>query len=246
MSSLQLAFINSTTVENLSRKTKVWFVAVLIPRPHDERSHGEGQKFMTITYPRPPEEQHMLQQQYDSSFSGKSLPSNGNLTNQEQQERQNGTRSALCPSHPPRQRPLSRDTSAFSNDLLPSSSPQRHVVPYTEPRTFAILQSLPGQTPFDLGPLDNLKEVLGYAYIDWFLPLKPSPCTDHTSHVSAVRMGEAVDEMKRSAGLFTEKSHRRRRRKRRKLETEDGEAHQASNGAYATRHDKKAQQRNKA
>jgi hypothetical protein len=48
LSSLQFVFVNTTSVENLSRKVKVWTVAVYIPRP--ELLTGR-EPFQTITYP---------------------------------------------------------------------------------------------------------------------------------------------------------------------------------------------------
>ncbi|KAI9812287.1 MAG: palmitoyltransferase pfa5 [Pycnora praestabilis] len=57
-SSIQLAAINSTTVENLSRKVKVWQLAVFIPQPHQGQlgenpatSNGSATTPTTITYP---------------------------------------------------------------------------------------------------------------------------------------------------------------------------------------------------
>ncbi|MCJ1340018.1 palmitoyltransferase pfa5 [Bachmanniomyces sp. S44760] len=47
-SSLQFAFINSTTVENLSRKIKVWDLAVYMPNPP---APNAVLPFQTITYP---------------------------------------------------------------------------------------------------------------------------------------------------------------------------------------------------
>jgi palmitoyltransferase len=68
-SSIQLALANSTTVENLSRRSKVWFLAVLIPRLPDGRlpappsATANGPRLQTITYPRPIEEENFLIQQ---------------------------------------------------------------------------------------------------------------------------------------------------------------------------------------
>lgn len=64
-SSIQLALVNSTTVENLNRRSKVWFLAVLIPRTEDGSflpllRGATGPRFQTITYPRPPEEGRFL------------------------------------------------------------------------------------------------------------------------------------------------------------------------------------------
>ncbi|KAL8693760.1 MAG: hypothetical protein Q9218_001456 [Villophora microphyllina] len=46
-SSLQFVFQNSTTIENLSRRTKVWQLAVYMPNPPQD---GKPQPFRTITY----------------------------------------------------------------------------------------------------------------------------------------------------------------------------------------------------
>ncbi|EER41343.1 conserved hypothetical protein [Histoplasma capsulatum H143] len=69
-------------------------------------------------------------------------------------------------------------------------------------RDFAILHTKPGENPWDLGsPLENFKEVMGYSFLDWFSPLKNSPCTDHNSQESAFRLGPVVRRLRREAGL---------------------------------------------
>ncbi|MCJ1248763.1 palmitoyltransferase pfa5 [Trapelia coarctata] len=47
LTALQFVFINSTAVENLSRKVKVWTLAVHIPRPQDLPAQ---KPFQTVTY----------------------------------------------------------------------------------------------------------------------------------------------------------------------------------------------------
>ncbi|KAF7592634.1 palmitoyltransferase pfa5 [Aspergillus hancockii] len=71
-----------------------------------------------------------------------------------------------------------------------------------EQHVFAILQTLPGENPFDLGtPFKNLQQVLGYSILDWLLPLKQSPCADHSSLESAFALGPVVKRLKAEAGL---------------------------------------------
>src|SRR5437667_10768505 len=68
-STFQLAVINSTTVENLSRKIKVWYLAIYMPRPEEimrRRENSGGTPLRTIRYPRPPKEQHVSLQQSES------------------------------------------------------------------------------------------------------------------------------------------------------------------------------------
>lgn len=67
MSSCQFAFINSSTIENLNRKTKVWFLAVYTPPHVLEEAHEENIELRLISYPRPPEEQLQMLQQHGAS-----------------------------------------------------------------------------------------------------------------------------------------------------------------------------------
>ncbi|KAL4872479.1 hypothetical protein BDV12DRAFT_162307 [Aspergillus spectabilis] len=90
------------------------------------------------------------------------------------------------PPHPPPPPPPSLPQ--------PTATGEQHV--------FAILQTLPGENPFDLGsPLKNLQQVLGRSIIEWFLPIKRSPCADHSNLESEFTMGPVVTRLKREAGL---------------------------------------------
>ena len=86
-------------------------------------------------------------------------------------------------------------------------------------RTFAILHSKPGDSPWDVGALANFKEVMGEHWYDWFLPIKYSPCCNHDRYDSQFAMGPVVDRMRREAGILPpvveEKPHRSRRHRRR-------------------------------
>lgn len=74
--------------------------------------------------------------------------------------------------------------------------------PTGEQHVFAILQTLPGENPFDLGTsFKNLQQVLGYSILDWLFPLKQSPCADHSSLESAFALGPVVQRLKAEAGL---------------------------------------------
>ncbi|KAA8647120.1 DHHC family palmitoyltransferase [Aspergillus tanneri] len=100
--------------------------------------------------------------------------------------------------------------------------------PAEERHVFAILQTQPGENPFDLGsPIRNIQQVLGFSLLDWLLPLKHSPCADHNSQESAYAVGPVVSRLKQDAGLEssvdpevepTDRSskHKRKRRKRRR------------------------------
>ncbi|KAL4877514.1 zf-DHHC-domain-containing protein [Aspergillus karnatakaensis] len=125
------------------------------------------------------------------------------------------------PSHP----------AAGEGDQPPLPPPNTSILPLApgEQHVFAILQTLPGENPFDLGsPLKNLQQVLGHSITEWFLPIKRSPCAEHSSHQSEFAMGPVVSRLKTEAGLdFTPSSgnrqtategHSKRKRKHRRPE----------------------------
>ena len=95
------------------------------------------------------------------------------------------------------------------------------------PRTFAILHTLPGDNPWDLGYLGNLKSVLGDHIYDWFLPLKFSPATDHERYGSEFEFGHVVKKLRHDYGIvWDEDRHderRRHRRRRRSIRRTKGE-----------------------
>lgn len=173
--SLQLASINCTTVENLTRKTKVWHLAVRVPESYQPPSAGrirEGPnsaQLKTVTYPLP---------QWTPIATA--LPA--------------GTDTAISPN------------GSASERTTPAL------------RTFVVLMSNPGDNPWNLGALKNIKQVLGYRWWDWLLPLKYSPCCNHESQESAYVLGPAVERMRQEAGLsyISQRSNNPRKHARRK------------------------------
>ena len=135
-SSVQFALLNTTTVENLSRKVKVWTLAVYLPQPPDP---AIARGFQSVTY-------------------------------------------ATVPA-------TASNELSISSTLSPPS------------RTFAILHSKQGENPFDLGPLENFKSVMGNYWYDWLLPLRYSPCCNHDRGDSAFTLGPVFEQMKQRAGL---------------------------------------------
>ncbi|RMD43439.1 hypothetical protein DV735_g1683, partial [Chaetothyriales sp. CBS 134920] len=70
ISSLQFAFLNTTTIENLSRRSHVWYLAVYVPEPVVQHYHASGRSDVRlIVYPRPPAEQQLILQQSNNSKS---------------------------------------------------------------------------------------------------------------------------------------------------------------------------------
>ncbi|KAH6656520.1 palmitoyltransferase PFA5 [Truncatella angustata] len=68
-------------------------------------------------------------------------------------------------------------------------------------RKFAILKTDPGENPWDLGIWRNWQEVMGPSIIDWFLPIRKSPCTNHDSHESYYRMDKMLKRIKERYGI---------------------------------------------
>lgn len=159
-SSVQFAILNTSTIENLSRKSIVWTLAIYMPEP-PESSVG----FRTITY----------------SVATTSAASGATIGQQ----------------------------------------------PAAPVRTFAILHTKPGENPFDLGPLQNFKAVMGDHWYDWILPIKLSPCCNRDRGNSEFSMGSVVQRMRREAGIVApkeindEKPHIRTRHRRRRRHHND-------------------------
>lgn len=97
----------------------------------------------------------------------------------------------------------------------PDSSTSRNLNdPYSE---YAMLQTQPGQNPYDLGSsMANLKTILGNSLWDWLLPIRLSPCTNHNSVESEYEFGPVVDRLRQDAGLLPTKKENRRHRRRTK------------------------------
>lgn len=87
---------------------------------------------------------------------------------------------------------------------VPSTNQSQSATPFTGKRNiFVILKTARGENPFDLGsPFKNLQQVMGYSIIDWFLPIKPSPCADHSSMESQFVLGPVVTRLRQQAGLL--------------------------------------------
>ena len=154
-SSLQFALINTTTIENLSRKTIVWTLAIHMPKPPETPTGFRTVSFSTVTSTP------------DTHVSGEE-PASGTI------------------------------------------------------KTFAILHTKPGENPFDLGPYQNFKTVMGDHWYDWLLPIKYSPCCNHDRRDGQFATGPVVQRMRAEAGIVgtqeinDEKTHKKAKRRRRR------------------------------
>ena len=160
-SSTQFALLNTTTIENLTRTTKVYTLAVYMPQPPNPTAILP---FQTITYPL---------------------------------------------------------TSATPNTSSPTS--------ILAPRTFAILHTKPGENPWDLGPLGNLKSVLGDHWYDWLLPFRYSPLCNHDRGDSDFSLGPVVERLRKEAGIEPPLQENNERRKRRRKHRRSRRRHSTHN-----------------
>ena len=76
-------------------------------------------------------------------------------------------------------------------------------------RTFAVLRMPePGSNPWNLGSmLLNWETVMGDCVIDWFLPIKRSPCCDHSGE-SHFRVGPSVEHLRSVYGFAAPEDRR--------------------------------------
>ena len=218
-SSLQFAFLNSTTIENFTRKTKIWYLCFYLTPNTLQRYQNSGRTDLRlITYPRPPEEQFHILQSHGATLSTASEqdiaqePYNGNTTTPNPPPNvydPQSTSQSTYPSNPtvsPLHNTISRATSSSatlqqSTDATsPPSTPSQPPAP-VEPRTFAILESPPGDNPFDIGPHGNFREIMGHGVFDWLFPLRMSPLVDHRDPVCMYKLGPVARSMIRKAGI---------------------------------------------
>lgn len=69
-------------------------------------------------------------------------------------------------------------------------------------RKFAILETKTRENPWDLGWKGNWKSIMGERVIDWFLPLRHSPCCDHDGRTdSDYAVGKLIDTLRERYGV---------------------------------------------
>jgi palmitoyltransferase len=79
-------------------------------------------------------------------------------------------------------------------------------------RTFAIISVRPGDNPWDIGRLQNLKSVLGERYWEWILPLGYPPCCFHGRSDSDFPLGKDFGRLRREHFVPSNRRKHRRRR----------------------------------
>ncbi|KAF2265069.1 zf-DHHC-domain-containing protein [Lojkania enalia] len=83
-------------------------------------------------------------------------------------------------------------------------------------RSYIVVQTKPFENPWDMGVIANIKSIMGNSALEWFMPLRMSPCTYHRRVVGEYEWGRVVNRMmdEYAAGSFHDGSRRRRRRRR--------------------------------
>lgn len=198
---LQLIMKGVTTIENLDAGSRVMHMAVLLPP--EMQSHG--QVIM------PPPSARTTTPPDTSGDSERPLTSDLDdplhSTYFSRQHRQRTSRSKSHQGHQDRQRlppalsPIMQGTITYPLHLPQDRPP----VPAPLLRTFAILQTAPGMNPWDLGPYQNLGQIFGTRLHHWILPIRFSPCTDHSSTVSQFPLGMDFADLLEDAGLVQQK-----------------------------------------
>jgi palmitoyltransferase len=105
------------------------------------------------------------------------------------------------PGEPPRTPIPARFRSVDQSDGAASVTDRMAARDEQAKRTFAILQTEPGENPWHVGYRKNFTSVMGDSVIDWLLPIRHSPCTRHDNMVSDYEFGPLVEELKKRYGL---------------------------------------------
>ncbi|KAF2014490.1 zf-DHHC-domain-containing protein [Aaosphaeria arxii CBS 175.79] len=78
-------------------------------------------------------------------------------------------------------------------------------------RSYIVVQTELGTGLWDLGPLANIRSIMGDSLIEWFVPLRMSPCLHHRDHSGEFPWGRKVVRLMEEHGAGT--SYRRTRRR---------------------------------
>ena len=70
-----------------------------------------------------------------------------------------------------------------------------------DPPPIAVLKTEKGENPWDLGPWENWRSIMGSRVIDWLLPVKYSPSCDHNGTECAYPLGPVVRRLRQQHGL---------------------------------------------
>jgi palmitoyltransferase len=190
LNNLHFASQNLTTVENFSRTSRVYFLAVHI---------------RTTTSSDPLSSSEDLGEPHTPTGDGSSgvLPPWPTSTT----ARPGGTNANAyfrTITYPLPRRAFPPASTTVDEGKQGSTTTSQHSsleFPSGPKRTFAILRTHPGDNPWDRGIRNNLTDLLGYTVLDWLLPLRRSPFTAHKDARWEFAYGDVLDRIKVEAGL---------------------------------------------
>jgi palmitoyltransferase len=199
--SIHLALFNLTQVEQLGAKTRVHVLAVLKPSRGaliqiNPILASEPSPYHEITYPLRTGDGLSLSQDSTIAVPGASSTLPPKTTVRESNKVGDGLS-------------LSQDSTITgglaknqTKTTLQNNIPSKRDLQAT--RTFAVLRMLEsGDNPWDMGSLMlNWKTVMGDDIIDWFLPIKRSPCCNHEQSESQFSVGPWVDLLRVKYGFL--------------------------------------------
>ncbi|WPH05087.1 palmitoyltransferase pfa5-like protein [Acrodontium crateriforme] len=181
-----MALKNVTTIENITARRGTMLLAVLLP-PDLQAPQG-------LRLPSPVARTSRSKSD-DGSSSDRPLTSD--LDDASHQNYFNNGRVYRGLRHPSRSKHWKGTITyplALSSDQPPLPAPIS--------RTFAILETSPGTNPWDLGtPWRNFTAVFGDKLHHWLLPVRHSPCCDHSSMVSQYPLGPQFEQLLADVGL---------------------------------------------
>lgn len=189
--SFNLVFQNLTTIENISRRV---YLAVVLPpelqmnplAPPPPAKVSPG----SVADSEPPFTSEIDDPAHSNYFGRQPRPKKRTVDE--------------SPNSPTKSKKIWKGTITYPLHLATDRPP----IPAPAPRTFAVLQTPPGLNPWNLGTAyRNFKAVFGNKPHDWLLPLKHSPCCDHSSMISEFPLGPEFELLLQDAGLAHTDTH---------------------------------------
>jgi palmitoyltransferase len=207
---IDLAMNNLTQVERLGSKTRTYRLAVLKPSSeqfHHVITHGSAQSPVEITYPLEAGQGPRTQRLMDIRSASAASNSHRVLQNHEPHQGVPTGSTGLplpCPVSelPPGPRSASSEVGVPPAQLGTAQRDTRSTEAISSrdimaTRTFGVLTINPGDNPWDLGSrFLNLETVMGTNFLDYFLPIRRSPCCNHEDPESHYYLGPVVDLVK--------------------------------------------------
>lgn len=90
----------------------------------------------------------------------------------------------------------------------------------SQSRSYIVVQTQPGDNPWDMGVWNNVRSIMGDSVIGWFIPWTMSPIARHDSHEGEFGWGTVVQRMMEEHGAGSKRSRRRSRGSRSESRTE--------------------------